>query len=98
MTGMLGFWSAAGVVSTTLATAVIASKAISFRQFENELRNLIGEEPIIDTRWVEFPGCCVFMIFGGGSKIDFFRCRKPLVIRNIVERFGPVKESFSFDF
>ena len=65
MTGMLGFWSAAGVVSTTLATAVIASKAISFRQFENELRNLIGEEPIIDTRWVEFPDCSVFMIFGG---------------------------------
>jgi hypothetical protein len=68
MTGMLGFWSAAGVVSTTPATAVIASKAISFRQFENELRNLIGEEPIIDTRWVGFPGCNVFMIFWGAVR------------------------------
>src|SRR6201987_1728206 len=98
MTGMLGFWSAAGIFSTTPATAVIASKAISFRQFENELRNLIGEEPIIDTHWVEFPGCSVFMIFGGGSKIDFFRCRKAIVIRDIVERFCPVKEIFLFDF
>jgi hypothetical protein len=41
---------------------------------------LIGEEPIIDTRWVEFPGCSVFMIFGGRSKTDFFRCRKSFLL------------------
>ena len=37
------------------ATAVTASKAISFRQFENGLRNLIVEKPIVDTRRMEFP-------------------------------------------
>jgi hypothetical protein len=37
MTGMTGFWSAAGIFSTTPATAVTASKAIRLRRFKNEL-------------------------------------------------------------
>ena len=68
MTGTTGFWSAAGADSTTLATAVTANKAITFRQFDNELKNLIGEEPIIDTQWIEFRGCSGFMMFGGENR------------------------------
>jgi hypothetical protein len=49
-------------VSTALPMALTASKAISFRELENKLRNLIGEEPIIDRRSTEFPGRSVFMI------------------------------------
>src|ERR1700722_15299863 len=41
MTGMTGFWSAAGIFSTTPATAVTASKAIRLRRFKDELMILI---------------------------------------------------------
>jgi hypothetical protein len=36
MTGMTGFWSAAGSFSMTPATAVTASKAIRLRRFKEE--------------------------------------------------------------
>src|SRR5260370_36048158 len=68
MTGMRGFWSAAGAVSTTLAKAGTANKALRFRQFDNELKNLIGEEPNIDTQWIQFRGCSVFIMFGGENR------------------------------
>jgi hypothetical protein len=35
--GMVGFWSAAGVDSTRLATAIAANKPTSLGQLENDL-------------------------------------------------------------
>ena len=43
------------------AKAVTASKAISFRQLETGLGNLIGKKSIVDARWMEFPGRSVFI-------------------------------------